>query len=261
MGARVQQQPVRIRVGGGIRFPYESDRLDGTDAAFLMLFGWFSTDTRDTAAVLESMAAALRVSTAERVAVWTVGMVGIGILERSLTDEPFSRDPARHVDGSYLWMSGEAFDWPSHGGIRRAAESRTLAFRSRLLEAITGEGPRAIADLNGEYQIAIWTPKSRSLLLLNDRFGALPLYVGSSARGTAFGGGVRGVLMAPGVTAEPDPQAIREAVTFGGYRLGGRTNLRDVRMTPRDRRPDCSGHGHDEAVLDMVAAAGRRCHE
>jgi asparagine synthase (glutamine-hydrolysing) len=197
-----------------------------------MLFGWFSTDTRDTAAVLESMAAALRVSTAERVAVWTVGMVGIGILERPLTDEPFSRDPARHVDGSYLWMSGEAFDWPSHGGIRRASESRTLAFRSRLLEAIAGEGPRAIADLNGEYQIAIWTPKSRSLLLLNDRFGALPLYVGSSARGTAFGGGVRGVLMAPGVTAEPDPQAIREAVTFGGYRLGGRTNLRDVRMTP-----------------------------
>src|SRR6185503_16690587 len=202
------------------------------DAGFLMLIGWFSADTRDTAVVLESMAAALRVNAAERAAFWTVGMVGIGVLERPVADEPFSRDPARHADGSCLWMTGEAFDWPSHGGIGGAAESRTLAFRSRLLDAITAEGPRAVADLDGEYQIALWSPRSRSLFLLNDRFAALPLYVASSPRGMAFGGGVRGVLMAPGVAAEPDPQAIREAVTFGGYRLGNRTNVRNIEMIP-----------------------------
>jgi asparagine synthetase B (glutamine-hydrolysing) len=158
--------------------------------------------------------------------------VGIGLLERPVAQAPFSRDPARGADGSCLWMTGEAFDWPSHGGIRGAADSRTLAFRSRLLEAIAAEGPRAVADLDGEYQIALWSPRSRSLLLLNDRFAALPLYIASSPRGIAFGGGVRGVLMAPGVTAEPDPQAIREAVTFGGYRLGRRTNVRRIEMTP-----------------------------
>jgi len=197
-----------------------------------MLFGWFSADTRDTARVLESMAAALRVNQGEQVAFWTSGMVGIGILERPVAHEQFSRDPARRADGCCLWMTGEAFDWPSHGGMRGAAESRTLAFRARLLEAITAEGPRAIADLDGEYQIALWSPKSRSLLLFNDRFAALPLYVAVSPCGTAFGGGVRGLLMAPGVTAEPDPQAIREAVTFGGYRLGGRTNVQNIEMTP-----------------------------
>jgi len=207
-----------------------------------MLFGWFSADTRDTAVVLESMAAALRVNAAEQVAFWTVGMVSIGVLERPVADEPLSREPARAADGSCLWMTGEAFDWPSHGGIRGAAESRTLAFRSRVLEAIAAEGPRAIADLDGEYQIATWNPRSRSLFLLNDRFGALPLYLASSPRGVAFGGGVRGVLMAPGVTADPDPQAIREAVTFGGYRLAGRTNVRHVAMvspaTVVDVRPE-----------------------
>jgi len=197
-----------------------------------MLFGWFSADTRDTALVLESMAAALRANPVEHVAFWTAGMVGIGVLERPVAHEPFSREPARRADGSCLWMTGEAFDWPSHRGLRGAAESRTLAFRSRLLEAISAEGPRAIADLDGEYQIALWSPTSRSLLLLNDRFAALPLYVATSPLGTAFGGGVRGVLMAPGVAAQPDPQAIREAVTFGGYRLGGRTNIRNIEMTP-----------------------------
>ena len=209
-----------------------------------MLFGWFSADTRDTAMVLESMAAALRVNAAEQVAFWTVGMVSVGLLERPVADEPFSRDPARGADGSCLWMTGEAFDWPSHGGIRGAADSRTLAFRSRLLQAIAAEGPRGIADLDGEYQIAIWNPRSRSLFLLNDRFAALPLYFALSPRGVAFGGGVRGVLMAPGVTAEPDPQAIREAVTFGGYRLAGRTNVSHVEMVP----PATVVHVRPEAV-------------
>ena len=195
-----------------------------------MLFGWFSPDTRDTATVLESMEAALRVNPAQQSACWTVDMVGIGVLERPLAGESFSMEPARHPNGACLWMTGEAFEWPSHGGIGRAGESRTLKFRSRLLDAITTKGPGAIADLDGEYQIAVWLPRSRALLLLNDRFAAIPLYVASSLRGTAFGGGVRGVLMAPGVRAEPDSQAIREAVTFGGYRLGGRTNIRDVQM-------------------------------
>jgi asparagine synthase (glutamine-hydrolysing) len=58
------------------------------------------------------------------------------------------------------------------------------------------------------------------------------MYIGSSPGGTAFGGGVRAVVLGPGISCEPDAQAIREAVSFGGYRLGSRTNVRDVRMVP-----------------------------
>ena len=39
-------------------------------------------------------------------------------------------------------------------------------------------------------------------------------------------------LMAPGIDTRPDTDAIREAVTFGGYRLGSRTNVRGVEMLP-----------------------------
>ena len=94
------------------------------------------------------------------------------------------------------------------------------------------EGPRAIRDLDGEYQLALWNPGAKTLQLFNDRFGALPLYVGESSHGIAFAGGVRGVLMAPGIDNRPDVDAIKEAVTFGGYRLGARTNVRGVRMVP-----------------------------
>ena len=196
-----------------------------------MLFGWLPSNLRDTPSVLHAMAAALRVSAEEQVTLSSLGTIGVGVLERSSGDD-YSAAPARGEDGSYLWMSGEAFDWPSHGGIRSAAETRTLAFRLRLLRAVANRGPEAIADLDGEYQIAIWNPQNRSLSLMNDRFGALPLYIGGSRHGTAFAGGVRGVLMGPGIEPEPDTDAIREAVSFGGYRLGERTNIRDVTMVP-----------------------------
>ena len=197
-----------------------------------MLFGWLSADVGETQDVLASMTAALRVTAEERAAVWTLGTLGIGLLERPLGDGDAGREPARAADGSALWMSGEAFDWPSHGGIRTAAESHGLAFRTRLLAAVAAEGAEAIRDLDGEYQVAFWNAAERTLLLLNDRFAALPLYVAAGRRGVAFAGGVRGVLMAPGVNAAPDIEAIREAVSFGGYRLGARTNVRGVSMVP-----------------------------
>jgi hypothetical protein len=78
----------------------------------------------------------------------------------------------------------------------------------------------------------MWDERARTLRVWTDLFGNVPMYWASTAQGTAFGGGVRGVLMAPGVSTAPDPEAIREAVSFGGYRLGARTNVRDVQMAP-----------------------------
>lgn len=197
-----------------------------------MLFGWLASDGGDTAHVIASMSAALRASEGERVQLWTRGVLGLGILERRLAGDSTVPEPVSRPDGYMLWMTGEAFDWPSGGGLRSVAESFTPAFRSRLLDAIVDRGASSIADLDGEYQIAVWNSRTRTLQLLNDRFGALPLYVASSSEGCAFAGGVRGVLMAPGISSQPDVDAIREAVTFGGYRLGGRTNVRDVWMAP-----------------------------
>jgi hypothetical protein len=196
-----------------------------------MLFGWLTSDAGDAGPVISSMSAALRSSDGECLKLWPMGVFGIGVLERPFTDEKSLPEPVSRPDGYMLWMTGEAFEWPS-SELRSAAESRTATFRSRLLDALVERGGAAIADLDGEYQIALWNRCTRTLQLFNDRFGALPLYVASSPEGCAFGGGVRGVLMAPGVSTEPDVEAIREAVSFGGYRLGGRTNVRDVRMVP-----------------------------
>ena len=156
-----------------------------------MLFGWLSVNPgSDTADVLCAMTAALRADARQESRSWAYSGFGIGLIERpsavSSSGEQSSREPVRTADGTYLWMAGEAFDWPSHGGVDNAAASRGPAFRRRLLDALRDEGPEAIRDLDGEYQIALWTPSSRTLLLLNDRFAALSLYTAPSADGVVF---------------------------------------------------------------------------
>jgi hypothetical protein len=198
-----------------------------------MLFGWLPRDpSADAAPTVASMARALRASTRQRghssvergFAIGTLGLASYG-------DGPSNAEPARAGDRYSLWMVGEAFEWPSGGGTS-ATQSQMLAFRQRLLAAYLDRGPAALRDLDGEYHVAIWDRSARRLAIFNDRFGALPLYWTCTPAGVAFAGGVRGVLLAPGVRIEPDTDAITEAVTFGGFRLGTRTNVRDVSMLP-----------------------------
>src|SRR5690348_3721441 len=108
----------------------------GRPHSILMLFGCIGVDPRETSSILTSMSAALRASTEEASAIWPLGSFGIGVLERPLEPTAALIEPARGADGSLLWMTGEAFDWPSRGGLSHAADSRTSAFRARLLDAL-----------------------------------------------------------------------------------------------------------------------------
>jgi len=198
------------------------------------IFGWVPSDPgADAPPVLDRMAAALRVDDGQRIRCWTRPGLGVGIVEPpALSGDTDDLEPASTSDRRFtLWMAGEAF--VSHDAalpLRSTAESRTRAFRRTLLEHWLGTGSAAVRGLDGEYHVAIWDAQERTLSILNDRFGGLPLYWAHSAQGLAFAGGVRGVLMAPGVSPAPDLDALREAVTFGGYRLGDRTNVESVRM-------------------------------
>jgi asparagine synthase (glutamine-hydrolysing) len=198
------------------------------------IFGWVPADpAASAAAVVDRMAAALRVDDGQRIGCWIFSGLGIGVIEPpALPDDACDIEPASTADRRFLlWMAGEAF--VSHDPklpLRDAAESRTRAFRRALLDRWLEAGVEAVRSLDGEYHIAVWDAQARALAILNDRFGGLPLYWARGPRGCAFAGGVRGVLMAPDVPRTPDVEALREAVTFGGYRLEDRTNVESVRM-------------------------------
>lgn len=198
------------------------------------IFGWVPVDSSaDAATVVDGMAAALVVDQRQRVGRWVEPGLGIGVIEPPALDgEIDDLEPAATEDRRFLlWMAGEAFRNDDQAlPLRDVAESRTRAFRRRLLERWLQKGPAAIGTLDGEYHIAVWDALERTLTLINDRFGGLPWYWGRTGRGLAFAGGVRGVLMAPDADPSPDLDALREAASFGGYRLGDRTNVASVRM-------------------------------
>ena len=192
-----------------------------------MLFAWVPRDAdADVAGVVTAMSAALSVHDAQQRLITSRPGVGVGVIEPpSIGPGHDDLRPVTSQDGRHtLWMAGEVFGGDDNG--------RTPAFRRGLLKDWLIRGTAAIRDLDGEYQIAVWDSAGRSLTVANDRFGGLPLYVAESREGIAVTGGVRGALMAPGVDAAPDADALREAMSFGGYRLGGRTNVKGVRMLP-----------------------------
>ncbi len=198
------------------------------------LFGWLRGDSADDPrGVALSMARALRANPGQACGMWTAGPLAIGLLEQGGGD-PIERayEPAAAAAGRYqLWMAGEVFAAP-FVEIRDVAFSRTREFRQALLDHVVDHGLTALGRMDGEFVIALWDGVNRQLRIINDRFGGLPFYQGASPAGFGFAGGVRGVLMAPGISADPDSEAIREAVTFGGYRLGDRTNVAGVKMLP-----------------------------
>ncbi|MBI3790170.1 MAG: hypothetical protein HY275_04755 [Gemmatimonadetes bacterium] len=138
--------------------------------------------------------------------------------------------PAFSADGTTrTWLIGEVYASSRLTGIR-AGVSRTRAVREAIAEAMDRDPIGTVRDLDGEFVLLRWQAVTRTLTLYTDRFGSLPVYSGADGDALTFASGVRAVLSAPGATAEPDLDALRDAVSYGGYRLGARTNVRGVSL-------------------------------
>lgn len=196
-----------------------------------MLCGWFAPhNPHDTGVVVNAMACALRAHARQR---WRIteapGGLAVATIVHDGDADQDRCDPAVSSDRRFwLWLAGEAYAGGSLCDVSSVAFSRTHEFRTTLLDALMVRGVDAIASLDGRYQLALFDAVERRVVVASDRFGGVPTFWARSAQGTAFAGGVRGVLMAPSMPVEPDADAIREAVTFGGFRLGPRTNVRGV---------------------------------
>jgi asparagine synthase (glutamine-hydrolysing) len=196
--------------------------------------GWlsFGGDGRGDG-IVRGMSAALRVHSGQSCDQWSAGSLSVGLLDFSTAAKKHNYDPAISPDQRFhLWFAGEVFAAPSNYALASPDVSRTPQFRAELLRDYLRVGEEGFAKLDGEFHALIWDDAEKTLRIVNDRFGGLPLYWSQTADGFAFAAGVRGVLMAPGVAADPDREALREALTFGGFRLGDRTNVASVKMFP-----------------------------
>ncbi|HXG88157.1 MAG TPA: asparagine synthase-related protein, partial [Vicinamibacterales bacterium] len=189
------------------------------------VFGHWPASGHGSSSVVSQMAAALRSNPKQEFVSAAADAITIGGLHLP-GDAPSWCAESRDGRG-LLWIAGDVF--ATRAPLRARETAGDSTWRQDIADALKRDGPAAINALNGEFQLAFWDREARALTLAVDRFATLPLYWSANRSGFTFAFGVRGVLMAPDVAPNPDVTAIRQAVTFAGYRLGDKTNIVDVR--------------------------------
>ena len=143
--------------------------------------------------------------------------VALGSARLSIIDLADGDQPIGNEDGT-LWIvfNGEIFNYVE---LRPALEARGHHFTTHsdtevILHLYEDYGPDCLDYLNGQFAMAIWDTKKRSLFLARDRLGVRPLFYTVHDERLIFGSEVKSILAYPGVKAEIDPDALAQVFTF-----------------------------------------------
>jgi asparagine synthase (glutamine-hydrolysing) len=197
------------------------------------------------------MARALHHRGPDDAGVYRAPACGLAHTRLAILDLEGGRQPMVDADdGAVIAFNGEIFN---HVELREELAGRGVRFRTRsdtevALAALRTWGEDALPRFNGQFAIALWTPRDRTLLLARDRFGVRPLHVCERAGRVYFASEVKAIFAAdPAIPRELDPAAIVETLTFWTV-LAPRSMFRGVEelrpghvrvYTPTDVRERC----------------------
>ena len=149
---------------------------------------------------------------------------------------PFADCQPMANEDETVWtvFNGELYN---HRTLRRDLEARGHRFRGHsdteiLPHLYEEEGPAFVHKLRGMFALAIYDTRSRTLLLVHDRFGIKPLFYAPGPYRLAFASEIPALLQFPDIDVRLDTQAIAEFTALslflppplrtGGYALCSR---------------------------------------
>jgi asparagine synthase (glutamine-hydrolysing) len=139
------------------------------------------------------------------------GGCGIGMRRLSIIDLSTGHQPMSNEDGT-VWVvfNGEIYNYQELRAdlIRKGHQFRTNSDTETLVHLYEEEGTEGIQKLRGMFAYAIWDARTRSVLLVRDRFGKKPLYVATLADGLYFGSELK-CLRVAGVPLDIDNEALQ----------------------------------------------------
>jgi asparagine synthase (glutamine-hydrolysing) len=166
---------------------------------------------------LRSMLGTIRHRGPDQFGIYLDDHVGLGNARLSIIDLSAGQQPIANEDGS-LWIvfNGEIFNHPE---LRLELESRGHRFSTAcdtevVLHAYEEYGPDCLSRFNGQFAIAVWSSRDRTLFMARDRLGVRPLFYTVADGALVFGSEIKAILAGPGVTASPDPVALDQIFTF-----------------------------------------------
>jgi asparagine synthase (glutamine-hydrolysing) len=212
---------------------------------------------------LKAMILAMRHRGPDEFGIYRDSWVGLANARLSIVDLAGGQQPIGNEDGS-LWIvfNGEIFNYVE---LRPDLEARGHRFETNcdtevVLHMYEEYGPDCLKHLNGQFAIAIWDTRDRSLFLARDRVGIRPLYYTTVAGRLLFGSEVKSLLAYPGVMAEIDREVLRQVFTYWSP-LSPRSIFRNINELPsghyllaRDGRIDIQPYW----ALDFTIEAPRR---
>ena len=160
--------------------------------------------------------------------------VNLGNARLSIIDLSGGQQPICNEDGT-LWIvfNGEIFNYVE---LRPELEALGHRFTTHcdtevILHLYEEYGSDCLNYLNGQFAIAIWDTRKRSLFLARDRLGIRPLFYTVRDGQLVFGSEIKTLLAHPNVSAQIDPAALAQVFTFWSV-LAPNTIFQDVHTLP-----------------------------
>ena len=134
--------------------------------------------------------------------------------------------------GAVLTFNGEVYNFRE---LRDDLRRRNHVFETSgdsevVLRALEEWGPACFERFRGMFALALWDPRSQSVLLARDQLGIKPLYIAAAPGSLAWASEVRSLKLALPVTTI-DQDAVDDFLSFGSV-LEPRTIYREIAMFP-----------------------------
>jgi asparagine synthase (glutamine-hydrolysing) len=144
--------------------------------------------------------------------------IGLGQRRLSIIDIAGGKQPMSNEDGS-IWVvfNGEIFNYLE---LMVFLKTKGHHFTSRsdtevLVHLYEEYGEKFATHLNGQFAIALWDKRKRTLLLVRDRVGICPLYYTRSKNGVfLFGSEIKSIFCHPAVHPEFDFTGLEQVFTL-----------------------------------------------
>ena len=160
--------------------------------------------------------------------------IGLGSARLKIVDLSTGQQPITNEDGT-LWIvfNGEIFN---HLELRPELEARGHRFTTRsdtevVLHLYEERGPACLERLNGQFAIAIWDARARTLFLARDRLGVRPLFYAQDGARLVFGSEIKSILADGRIRTELDPLVLDQVFTLWAP-LSPRTIFRGIVEVP-----------------------------
>jgi len=157
----------------------------------------------------------------------------LSIIDLATGDQPLSNETGEIT----LVFNGEIYNYRE---LRRELIERGHNFKTHsdgevIVHLYEDRGPDFVRELNGMFAIALWDERAGRLVLARDRAGEKPLYYWRGGDMLVFGSEIKTLFEYPGISHEPDPQAVVEYFLYG-YFPSPRSAYAEIRKLPAAHR-------------------------